>query len=97
MVVSMRFMTSRELRNNPLWQSKTSEETIITVNGKPKAIVIEVENEDIEEQLRVIRRAKAQSSLDKLRMYSVDQGFNKLTDEEILAEIKRARKQNNPA
>ena len=93
----MRFMTSRELRNNPsrLWQSKTNEETVVTVNGKPKAIVIEVENDDIEEQLKSIRMAKAQSALDKLRTYSVKRGLNKLTDEEILTEIKKLRKQKD--
>lgn len=93
----MRFMTSKELRNNPskLWQSKTNEETVITVNGKPKAIVIEVENDEIEEQLKSIRRAKAQMALDKLRAYSIKRGLNKLTDEEILAEVKKIRNQKD--
>jgi antitoxin (DNA-binding transcriptional repressor) of toxin-antitoxin stability system len=79
-------MTSKELRNNPskLWESGTGEETVITVNGKPKAIVIEAENGDIEEQLKSIRRAKAQSAIDKLRTYSIKRGLNKLTDDDIL-------------
>ena len=82
----MKFMTSKELRNNPskLWESGTGEETVITVNGKPKAIVIEAENGDIEEQLKSIRRAKAQSAIDKLRTYSIKRGLNKLTDDDIL-------------
>ena len=90
----MKFMTSKELRNNPskLWESGTGEETVITVNGKPKAIVIEAENGDIEEQLKSIRRAKAQSALDKLRTYSIKRGLNKLTDNDILVEVKKAGK-----
>ena len=90
----MKFMTSKELRNNPskLWESGTGEETVITVNGKPKAIVIEAENGDIEEQLKSIRRAKAQSAIDKLRTYSIKRGLNKLTDDDILVEVKKARK-----
>ena len=90
----MKFMTSKELRNNPskLWESGTGEETVITVNGKPKAIVIEAENGDIEEQLKSIRRAKAQSALDKLRTYSIKRGLNKLTDDDILVEVKKAGK-----
>ncbi|HHT10635.1 MAG TPA: type II toxin-antitoxin system Phd/YefM family antitoxin, partial [Candidatus Atribacteria bacterium] len=38
----MKFVSSKELRNNPaeLWKSINKEEVIITVNGKPKAIVI---------------------------------------------------------
>ena len=92
----MKFMTSKELRNNPskLWESGTGGETVITVNGKPKAIVIELEDDDIEEQLKSIRRAKVESALDKLRMFSVRKGLNKLTDEEILAEVEKARKEN---
>ena len=86
-------MTSKELRSNPskLWESGTGEETVITVNGKPKAIVIEAENGDIEEQLKSIRRAKAGSALDKLRTYSVKCGLNKLTDKDIFTEVKKAR------
>ncbi|MHB1546680.1 MAG: type II toxin-antitoxin system Phd/YefM family antitoxin [bacterium] len=93
----MKFMTSKELRSNPskLWESGTGEETVITVNGKPKAIVIEAENGNIEEQLKSIRRAKAQSALDKLRTYSVNRGLNKLTEGDILAEVKKARKQKD--
>ena len=93
----MKFMTSKELRSNPskLWESGTGEETVITVNGKPKAIVIEAENGDIEEQLKSIRRAKAQSALDKLRTYSIKHGLNKLTDDDILVEVKKARKHND--
>ena len=87
----MKFITSKELRNNPakLWQS-ADEETVITVNGKPAAIVIGVDG-DVESQLESIRRAKAQSALEKLRMYSVKRGLNKLADEEIIAEIGKIR------
>ena len=92
----MKFMTSKELRNNPskLWEQGAGGETVITVNGKPKAIVIEAEDNDIEEQLKSIRRARAESALDKLRIYSVRKGLNKLTDEEILTEVEKAKKEN---
>ena len=95
---NMKFITSKELRNNPskLWESGTRDETIVTVNGKPKAIVIGLDcDEDIEEQLKSIRRAKAESALDKLRLYSVQKGLNKMTDEEIIAEVGKVRKEKN--
>ena len=86
----MKFISSKELRNNPaeLWKSINKEEVIITVNGKPKAIVIEAEN-DIEEQLKTIRKAQAEVALVKLRSYSVKQGLNKLTEDDIENEIKK--------
>ena len=94
----MKFITSKELRNNPskLWESGNGSETVVTVNGKPKAIVIGLDcDEDIEEQLKSIRRVKAQSVLDKLRLYSVQKGLNKLRDEEIIAEVEKVRKEKN--
>jgi prevent-host-death family protein len=65
----MKFVSSKELRNNPaeLWKSINKEEVIITVNGKPKAIVIEAEN-DIEEQLKTIRKAQAEVALEKIKV-----------------------------
>ena len=94
--INMKFITSKELRNNPskLWESGAGGETVVTVNGKPKAIVIELDGGDIEEQLKSIRRAKAESALDKLRLYSIQKGLNKLTGKEILTEIEKARKEN---
>lgn len=88
----MKFITSKELRNNPAktWQN-ADEETVVTVNGKPVAIIIGA-GVDVEEQLKSIRRAKAQSALNNLRTYSAKRGLNKLTDEDIIAEIGKIRR-----
>ncbi|MHB1680145.1 MAG: type II toxin-antitoxin system Phd/YefM family antitoxin [bacterium] len=90
----MKFITSKELRNNPAktWQN-ADEETVVTVNGKPVAIIIGA-GSDVEERLKSIRRADAQSALEKLRMYSIKQGLNKLTDEDIVAEVGKIRRNN---
>jgi antitoxin (DNA-binding transcriptional repressor) of toxin-antitoxin stability system len=88
----LKFITSKELRNNPAkaWQT-ADEETVVTVNGKPAAIIIGA-GSDVEEQLKSIRRAKAQSALEKLRIYSTKRGLNKLTDEDIIAEVEKIRR-----
>ena len=89
----MKFVSSKELRNNPaeLWKSINKEEVIITVNGKPKAIVIEAEN-NIEEQLKTIRKAGRGRS-GKVKVLFVKQGLNKLTEDDIENEIKKIRRQ----
>ncbi|MCX6091061.1 MAG: type II toxin-antitoxin system prevent-host-death family antitoxin, partial [Candidatus Atribacteria bacterium] len=88
----VKFVSSKELRNNPaqLWKFIENEEVVITVNGKPMAIVVGAEN-DIEEQLKIMRRSRAKVALEKLRSYSVQQGFDKLTEDDIDREIKKIR------
>ncbi|BBJ27750.1 hypothetical protein [Athalassotoga saccharophila] len=87
----MKFITSKEIRNNPaaLW---SEDETVIMVNGKPKAIVLKAED-DIEEQIRNIKRLRAQTALEKLRFYSVKKGLDLLSDEEIINEIEKIKKE----
>ncbi|MGC8544456.1 hypothetical protein [Athalassotoga sp.] len=87
----MKFITSKEIRNNPaaLW---SEDGTVIMVNGKPKAIVLKAED-DIEEQIRNIKRLKAQMALEKLRFYSVKKGLDLLSDEEIINEIEKIKKE----
>lgn len=86
----MKFITSKEIRNNPaaLW---SEDETVMMVNGKPKAIVLKAED-DIEKQIRNIKRLKAQVALEKLRLYSVRKGLDLLSDEEIIDEIEKIKK-----
>ncbi|RDI90862.1 hypothetical protein Ob7_07325 [Thermosipho africanus Ob7] len=60
-------------------------ETIITSNGKPKAIVIRIENdiEDIESTLAAFRQVKAMRAVEKMRLISKQKGLDKISDEEI--------------
>jgi len=63
----MKFISSREIRSNParLWEVTGSEESVITVNGKPRVIVVAV-GEDLEETLASLRRACAFNALEKI-------------------------------
>lgn len=60
-------------------------ETIITSNGKPKAIVIRIENdiEDIESTLAAFRQVKAMRAVEKMRLISKQKGLDKISDKEI--------------
>lgn len=88
----MRFISSREIRSNParLWEVREGDEAVITVNGKPRAIVVAV-GEDLEETLASVRRARAASALEKIRMQSHKRGLDSLPAEEIAAEIRTVR------
>ena len=88
----MKFITSREIRSNParLWEGREGEEAVITVNGKPRAIVVAV-GDDLEETLVTVRRARAATALGKIRMHSRDRGLDTLPEPEINAEIRKVR------
>jgi antitoxin (DNA-binding transcriptional repressor) of toxin-antitoxin stability system len=88
----MKFITSREIRSNParLWEVREGDEAVITVNGKPRAIVVAI-GDDLEETLATVRRARAATALEKIRMYSRDRGLDTLPEPEINAEIRKVR------
>ncbi|MBZ4650457.1 hypothetical protein [Thermosipho sp. (in: thermotogales)] len=77
----IRYVRSKEIRSNPaiLWKEN---ETIITSNGKPKAIVIRIEN-DIESTLAAFRQVKAMRAVEKMRLISKQKGLDKISDKEI--------------
>lgn len=89
----MKFISSREIRSNParLWELPANDETVITVNGKPRAIVLAI-GDDLEETLTTMRRARASTALEKIRISSREKGLENLSEQEIEAEISHSRK-----
>jgi len=89
----MKFITIREIRANParLWEVRDSQETVITVNGRPKALVVPI-GDDMERTIASVRRARASVALEAIRISAQAQGLNALTQDEIAQEIKRSRK-----
>ena len=89
----MKFISSREIRSNParLWELPANDEAVITVNGKPRAIVLAV-GDDLEETISTMRRARTSAALEMIRISSREKGLEKLSEQEIDAEISRSRK-----
>lgn len=89
----MKFITSREIRSNParLWEGSRDDESVITVNGKPRAIVIAA-GEDLETTLQAVRKARAALALEKIRIESRKTGTDRFTGTEIDEEIRQVRK-----
>ncbi|MDD3853066.1 MAG: type II toxin-antitoxin system Phd/YefM family antitoxin [Syntrophomonadaceae bacterium] len=84
------------MRTKPrqIWE-KLSEvhELIITNNGKPSALMIEIDDENMEDVLASVRQSMAMRATNKMRLASMMNGNAKMTAEEIEAEIAEARKE----
>ena len=90
----MKFVTVRDFRTNPkdVWKELSDENAMtITLNGKPVAIMLSTNPENYEKSLDILRRVKAEQAVMSIQEESVKRGLNKMTDEEIEAEIKAAR------
>jgi prevent-host-death family protein len=91
----MRFITVRDLRLKPgeIWKlTKQEKEIVITSKGRPVALLTGVDAESLEEELEILRRARALKALDDIQKASMSKGTYKIKDSEIEAEIEAARK-----
>lgn len=92
----MIFYTVRDLRTHPreVWE-KLSEthEVIITNNGKPSALMIEIDDESLEDVLASVRQSMAMRAVNKLRLSSIRSGRSEMNAEDIDAEISKVRKE----
>jgi len=90
----MKFVSVRDLRLKPadVWkQLKISKDIIITLNGRPIAILNGTDEENLERSLTVIRRSRALMAMDEMQQVSKEKGIDKLTEEDIEDEIKAVR------
>lgn len=88
----MNFYSMRDLRteSKSMWQDLSKgDEVILTNNGKPSAIVIDIPEGGFDEAIQAIRQAKAMIALNSMRQKAAKEGFK--TDEEIEALINEAR------
>lgn len=90
----MKFVTAKDLRTqaSSIWSKLPQEqEVVITLNGKPVAIMTATSDKDFELSLRAIRRARAMEAVSSLQQSSVRSGRDAFTEEEIETEIKEVR------
>ena len=89
----MGYCSVRDLRNakKEVWDNLEKEgELIVLNNGKPRALIFDVNNENIDLMIKAVRQAKAMISFNQMRKKAQNSGF--MSDEEINAEINEARK-----
>lgn len=92
----MKFITVRDLRGRPaqVWTKLSLEQDLIlTSNGKPIAILSAVSEETLEDSLAALRQARAIAAVEAMQSQSVAAGADRLTQDEIQAEITAARRQ----
>ena len=92
----MRFVSVRELRNQSalVWKALSEEkDLVITSNGRPIALLSAIMEEDPEVVLGAVRRARAQAAATALQQASLQAGTDRLSLEDINAEINAARRE----
>jgi len=94
----MQFVSMREFTASPKeTQAKLREnkELVVTNNGTPSMLVIDISNRDFMRTVNNLRRQEALDILHDIQMESVKNGGDKITMEEINAEIAAYRAESN--
>ena len=89
----MNFYTVRDLRTTPksIWENLAADgEAVITNNGRPMALLLDIADGDFEETLKAVRQAKAAIAFNSMRGKAAAKGY--MSDEEIKTEIAAARR-----
>jgi prevent-host-death family protein len=90
----MNFFTVRDLRTSPkvVWDTlKEEKEVIITNNGRPSAVMIPINEHDFDDVLATLRQVNAKRAVARMQQASLKAGLDKMTLDEINAEIAAAR------
>jgi len=91
----MKFLTVRDLRGKSaqIWKDLPKErEMVVTSNGRPIAILAAINDANVEESLSAFRQARAVDAVASLQRRSIEQGTDRISMDEINAEIKAVRK-----
>jgi prevent-host-death family protein len=89
----MKLVSFRDLRNVPgkVRELIELEDVVLTMKGRPVAVLVSVgEDDDLEETLRAVRRAKLQAVVSGIRRDAAKAGTDRLSAEEIETEIRAA-------
>jgi antitoxin (DNA-binding transcriptional repressor) of toxin-antitoxin stability system len=90
----MNFYSIRDLRTETKSicdHIQSAGEAVITNNGKPTVLMLDISEDNFEEVLRAVRQAKAMIAFNAMRKIAEDNGF--MSEEEIEAEIQAAREE----
>ena len=92
----MKFMSIRELRasTNQIKKMLSGDDKIVlTTNGKPTALMIEVNEDNFEDIIIDLRVMRARRAIRLLQRQSVETGLDRLTLDDINDEIAEARRE----
>ena len=89
----MNFYTVRDLRTTPktIWENLSADgEVVITNNGRPTALLLDISDGSFEETVKDIRQAKAMIAFNSMRTKAAAGGY--MSEEEIEKEIAATRR-----
>lgn len=92
----MKFISSRELSTRP---AKVYEELartgklVINYNGKPKALMVSIDEDSFEGVWHAISRALAEYALNEIRESAKEKKLGRMKPEEITAVIRKSRRE----
>jgi prevent-host-death family protein len=95
----VKFLSTRDLRNRPGYVRNLAQhgDLVLTTNGKPIAILLGIEEDELEETARAIRQARAQLALSRLRKQAARRGADRMPASAIDAEIRAVRSRRKSA
>lgn len=88
----MEFYSVRDFRtqSKTVWDSLArGGEVVITNNGKPAALMVEIPEGGFDETVQAVRQARAMAAFNRMRRRAAAEGY--MSDEEIEAAIAEAR------
>ncbi len=88
----MNFYSIRDLRteSKKMWTDlRNGDEVVLTNNGRPSALMIDIPEGAFDEIVQAVRQAKAMVALNSMRQKAARAGF--LSDEELNALVTEAR------
>ena len=91
----MDFYSIRDLRTDSknMWEALSSgDEIVITNNGKPSALMIDIPEGRFDEVVQIVRQAKAMIAINSMRRKVAKTGF--MSDKEIDSLIREVRDEN---
>lgn len=91
----MRRISTRDLRNTPgrVRELLLEEDLLLTASGEPVAYMIGIDDEDPAEIAGMVRQARAQRAVTRMRRGAAEKGLDRLSAAEIDEEIGKARKE----
>jgi len=90
----MRFISVRDLKtkSSQVWKELAGQkEMIVTSNGRPIALLSSINENNLEQVLIAFRRARATNAVASIQYESTQKGTDKISIEEINAEIGAVR------
>jgi antitoxin (DNA-binding transcriptional repressor) of toxin-antitoxin stability system len=93
----VKFVSTRVLRNRPgeVQSLVREDDVVLTANGKPIAILIGVDEDQLDQTAEAVRQVRARLALSRLRRHAAARGLTRLRPAAIGVEIRAARAGRN--